>query len=162
MKLIKFTLSSFILLAIGFPELLAQESISASGGSASGNGGGVSYSVGQVVYTTNTGTGGSVAQGVQQTYQITVISGIESAKNINLSFEVYPNPAINFLTLKVDGEVQQPFSVSLYDLYGKLISTQKIVSNETRIEMRNLIPATYFLKVSDTVGEIKTFKIIKK
>jgi hypothetical protein len=40
-----------------------------AGGEATGSGGSVSYSVGQVVYTTNTGINGSVAQGVQQPYE---------------------------------------------------------------------------------------------
>jgi hypothetical protein len=53
----------------------AQEAIPAGGGNASGSGGSASYSVGQVVYTTNTGTNGSAAQGVQQPYEISVVSG---------------------------------------------------------------------------------------
>ena len=40
--------------------------LSASGGDATGSGGSVAYSVGQIVYTTPTGTTGSVAQGVEQ------------------------------------------------------------------------------------------------
>ena len=40
--------------------------LSASGGDATGSGGSVAYSVGQIVYTTSTGTTGSVAQGVEQ------------------------------------------------------------------------------------------------
>ena len=66
--------------------LQAQEVISSSGGNVSGSGGSVSYSVGQVVYTTNTGTNGSVAQGVQQPYEISVVTGIEEATNINLIY----------------------------------------------------------------------------
>ena len=43
-----------ILLSASFAQ--AQESANASGGDATGNGGTVAYSVGQVVYTTNTGS----------------------------------------------------------------------------------------------------------
>jgi len=50
--------------------LQAQETIPASGGKASGSGGTASYSFGQVVYTTYTGTNGLVAQGVQQPFEI--------------------------------------------------------------------------------------------
>ena len=38
--------------------LKAQETTDASGGEASGSGGTVSYSVGQIVYTTSSGTNG--------------------------------------------------------------------------------------------------------
>ena len=44
----------------------AQQATTATGGNASGSGGTVAYSVGQIVYTTNTGSTGSVAQGMQQ------------------------------------------------------------------------------------------------
>ena len=45
--------------------MYSQETIPASGGAAIGSGGTSSYSVGQLVYTTNTGSG-TVTQGVQQ------------------------------------------------------------------------------------------------
>ena len=44
----------------------AQDAIPATGGDATGSGGSASYTVGQIGYTTNTGTNGSVAEGVQQ------------------------------------------------------------------------------------------------
>ncbi|MDB9721158.1 hypothetical protein OAA67_04695 [Winogradskyella sp.] len=43
----------------------AQEIILASGGNATGSGGSVSYSIGQVFYNTNTSTEGSIEEGVQ-------------------------------------------------------------------------------------------------
>ena len=48
--------------------LYAQEGFSTSGGQALGTAGSSSYTVGQTVYGTYTGSNGSVAQGVQQAY----------------------------------------------------------------------------------------------
>ena len=48
----------------------AQTSSNAAGGDATGTGGSVAYSLGQPFYITYTGSNSSVAQGVQQTYQI--------------------------------------------------------------------------------------------
>ena len=45
--------------------LYAQEGFSASGGQALGTAGSSSYTVGQTVYDTYTGSTGSVAQGIQ-------------------------------------------------------------------------------------------------
>src|SRR6056297_978638 len=70
-------LIAMLLFGPGLTGANAQQAMPASGGDASGSGGFVSYSVGQVVYTTHTGANGSVAQGVQQTYEIAVESGIE-------------------------------------------------------------------------------------
>ena len=76
----------------------AQNAIPASGANGSGAGGTISYTVGQVVYTTSTGTMGSVAQGVQQPYEISVVTSLEEAKDFSLEFVVYPNPATDFLS----------------------------------------------------------------
>ena len=67
---------SVLLLGLGLTTQ-AQEVTTTTGGNASGSGGTVTYSVGQIVYATNTGTNGSVAQGVQQTYEISIVLGIE-------------------------------------------------------------------------------------
>jgi hypothetical protein len=91
-----------ILLLCGFSlTIQAQNTIPTSGGNANGSGGSVSYTVGQIVYTTNLGTNGSSAQGVQQPYEISVIAGIEEASTITLEVMVYPNPSTDFIKLIV-------------------------------------------------------------
>ena len=157
----KLKLSAILFLGLGLTGLQAQESIPASGGNASGNDGTVSYTIGQVVYTTNTGTNGSVAQGVQQPYEISVVSAIEQAKDINLICSAYPNPTTDFITLKVENYNNVSLSYQLFDINGKLLENKKLTGNETTISMENLVPATYFLKVTDNNKEVKIFKIIK-
>ena len=157
-------LSAVLLLGLGLTGLQAQESINATGGNTSGSGGSASYSVGQVVYTTNTGTNGSVAEGVQQAFEISVLTGLEEAKGINLSVTAYPNPTTDYLTLEVDASTMhstQSMMYQLYDMQGKLLQSEKITGNETSIVMSNLVPATYFVKVVQGNKEVKTFKIIK-
>jgi hypothetical protein len=160
----KLKLSAVLLLGLGLTGLQAQEAITATDGNASGSGGSVSYSVGQIVYTTNTGTNGSVAQGVQQPYEISVVTGLKEAKGINLICSAYPNPTTDFINLKVDASTTlsiQSMSYQLFDINGKLLENKKIEGNETSIVMSNLVPATYFLKVTHDNQEVKTFKIIK-
>ena len=53
--------------------IYSQETIPTSGGEATGSGGSSSYSVGQMVYTTNT-SGGTVTQGVQQSIELFTLS----------------------------------------------------------------------------------------
>lgn len=134
--------------------------ITAAGGNATGTGGSASYSVGQLVYTTATGSNGSVAQGVQQPYEINVISGIEDIYGIEL-FMAYPNPVGNSLILKIENNELDLFSYQLYNLTGSLIRSSKISSLETSINMAELIPSTYFLRIYIDNKEVKTFKIIK-
>lgn len=150
---------SVLLLGLGLTAQ-AQQATTATGGDASGSGGTVAYSLGQIVYTTNTGTNGSVAQGVQQPYEISIVLGIED-NSINLELVAYPNPTTNFLTLNVGKAELSTLNFQLYDILGKLIESRKIISSTETIGMANLPSATYFLKVSNNNNEVKTFKIIK-
>jgi hypothetical protein len=162
MRYKKLKLSAALLLGLGLTGLNAQEAITAAGGNASGSEGSVSYSVGQVVYITNTGTNGSVAGGVQQPFEISVVTEIKEANDITLQCSVYPNPTTDFLTLKVENFSFLTLTFQLYDVNGKLLENKEITVNETSIAMSNLAPATYFLAVYEGNREVKKFKIIKK
>ncbi|MEI6751623.1 MAG: T9SS type A sorting domain-containing protein [Paludibacter sp.] len=141
--------------------LQAQSASTATGGNATGSGGTVSYSVGQTGYTTNTGTTGTVAQGVQQPYEISVVAGIEEAKAITLDCTAYPNPTTDFLRLKVLDYDTVNLTYQIYDSSGKQLVNRKVEGSETTISMQGLVCGSYFLKVTDNKQEIKTFKIIK-
>ena len=150
---------SVLLLGLGL-SAQCQQTATATGGNASGIGGTISYSVGQIVYTTYTGSNGSVAQGVQQPYEISIVQGIEE-NSIQLELTAYPNPTTNYLTLNVGNFQLSTLSFQLYDISGKLIESRKIISSSETIAMENLPTATYFLKVNNNNNEVKIFKIIK-
>jgi hypothetical protein len=138
----------------------AQQGFTAAGGGASGGGGTAAYSVGQIVYTSNTGAGGSVAQGVQQPYEISIVLGVEDHQ-ISLNMKVYPNPTSDFLILNVGNFELSTLNFELYDISGKLLERKKITSITETISLVNLPSSTYFLKVTSNNEEIKTFKVIK-
>lgn len=154
-------LSAVLLLGLGLTGLQAQESVNATGGNASGSGGSASYSVGQVVYTTNTGTTGSVAQGVQQPFEISVVTAIEEAKGVNLLISAFPNPTTDFLQLHVESEKLKDLSFHLYDMSGKLLQAKILTGTVTQIDMSSYVPSIYFVRVISGSQSIKVFKIIK-
>jgi len=140
----------------------------ASGGDVSASGGSVSYTVGQVTYTMHTGSDGSVTQKIQQVYKITVESGLDHTGDITLQCAAYPNPAKDYLILKIndhgqtkDGLPQQKLSLQLYGIRGNIIETRKITATETTIPLTRLAAGSYFLKIFSDNTPIKTFKIIK-
>jgi hypothetical protein len=162
MKHKRLKLSALLFLGLGLTGLQAQTSVNATGGNASGSGGSASYSVGQLAYTTNTGTNGSVSEGVQQPFEISVVTGIEEAKDIFLNVSAYPNPTTDYLELKVENLQLSELSYKLYDIRGKVYQNKEIGNSITKIEMQNLPQGIYFIKVIDTKNkEFKTFKIIK-
>jgi len=164
MNIEKLKFIALLLFVAGLTGLDAQIVVPATGGNALGVGGSVSYSVGQVVYTACTGANGSVAQGVQQPFEISTLTGLNEVKGKSLSCSIYPNPTIDFVQLKVDVSTTfsiQAMSYQIFDTQGKLLESKKLESNITNIAMNNFGTATYFLKVLKGNKEIETFKIIK-
>lgn len=149
-------LLSMLLVSFG---LRAQVSVNAAAGNAMGDGGSVSFSVGQMTFSANVGPNGSVTQGVQQPYEISVLSVAEQAENINLS--VYPNPSTDYLYLTTSDEISG-LSYQLFDMNGRLMKSEKIIGNQTIIDMQDLVSATYFVKVNQGNKTVKSFKVIKK
>lgn len=157
----KIKIFTFFSLCIIRLTLEAQIATITTGGDASSSKGIVAYSVGQVVYTIKDGTTGSVEQGVQQAYEISIAAELQEIKGINLTVSAYPNPTIDFLNLKIENFNNKNLSYQLFDINGKLLQTEKVKADKTSIVMSNLPPATYFIKVIQNNKEVQTFKIIK-
>ena len=142
-------------------EVNAQEVIPAGGGTAEGNGGKLTFTVGQLLYCTNMGSGGTVSEGVQQPYEIWVYSGVEETSDVSLTCSVFPNPVGEKLTLQIRDLKNIKLSFHLYDANGRTIENNTIEKEETQISVKNLLPGTYFLKVISNEKDVKKFKIIK-
>lgn len=138
----------------------AQESVNASGGDGSGSGGSVAYSIGQIVYTTVADSSGSIAQGVQHTYEIYTVGIKETVWNISL--KAFPNPTSENLTLQISEYNNEKLSYHIYDIQGKQLNSGQIVSQQTHISMNSLPSATYFINVvTQDNRKVQSFKIIK-
>jgi len=138
----------------------AQESANASGRDATGSGGTVAYSVGQVVYTTTTDASGTVSQGVQQAYEIFTVGIKETALNISLT--AFPNPTMDNLTLQINDYNNEKLAFKLYDMQGKMLNSEQINAQQTQINTSSLPSATYFIDVVNHENKkVQTFKINK-
>ena len=114
-----------------------------------------------MMYHYFSGTSGSVAHGVQQPFEFTVISGVDEPYGISLSLSVYPNPTTDLIKLKVNDFTLPRMAYQLFDLTGKLIESQIIVEQEIEIFMGNLPSGIYILRVLDGRSELKSFRIVK-
>jgi hypothetical protein len=139
----------------------AQDSVVASGGDATGSGGTVSYSVGQVVYASASSSSGSLSLGVQHAFEISSLSNLGFTA-LSLSAVVYPNPASDRIVLYLRDSALTDLSYVLYDLSGKGLSSGLVQKSETAIALQNVESGVYILKVNQNSIELKTFKIIKK
>lgn len=156
---------TLLMVMVGITGLHAQVVIPSTGGTVFGSGGSVSYTVGEVIYTTIIGTNGSSSQGVQQAIEITTLTKLIEPKGVNIICSAYPNPATAVVKLKVDNYTaigMQQLSYQLYNLKGELIDSKIIRTNLTSIVMSKLSSTTYLLKVIQGGNEIELFRIIKK
>lgn len=158
---IKRTFMSLLVGCLCFSFLQGQSTIPATGGNATGSGGTATYTVGQMTYKTFSEPTGSVAQGVQQPYEISVVTAIENTEGITLEYKVYPNPTSGQIILTIKPFDGVNFRYRIYDLNGILLQDMKIESDETEISLGNLSSSVYFLNVLINNMEVKTFRIIK-
>ena len=162
MKQIIRTLYTLLLCSLCPQITEGQEAIPATGGTATGAGGSATYTVGQVVYHQFTGSTGFIIQGVQQPWEISIVTAIENTEDITLDCIVYPNPTEGSLKLVIGSFEDDNMSFRLFNMNGILIQDFKIEEKETIILMDNLRSGIYFLKVIKNNLEVKVFKIVKK
>lgn len=152
--------SSFILAFFIFTLTLNGQCIFLSGGSnASGISGSISYSIGQTAYSFTKDSKGSVSEGIQQSFDNYSI--INPAQNPNIKFSIFPNPTSDYLNIKIDDFADWDMSYRLYDINGKSIVSNVIISTNTIINTSQIIPGTYILTIVNTDKEIKSYTVIK-
>jgi hypothetical protein len=146
-------------MVLAFNKVLAQEVIATSGNTISNSQGEVSYTVGQIVFTTNTASEGSIAQGVHQTYDSETLSNSEPT--VNFEVLIYPNPTKNDINIKVNSSVQNNLNYELFDIQGRIIHSQRVEFDNTKISLSTLPASIYLLQIKSDNKILKTFKIIK-
>ena len=141
--------------------LLAQEALVAGGGVATDGSAVVSYSVGQVAFQTVTNGNASVAEGVQQPFEISQITHVGDIPSEAMSCAVYPNPSTGYLVLKVQFDRLSGVSYRRCTAEGRLLKSENVIKSQTNIPLDNFIPSIYFLTILRDNFEVKTFQVIK-
>lgn len=140
--------------------LKGQQVISSAGGSATGVGVQLSWTVGEPVIATLTGSSAILTQGFHQS-KLT-ITAIDPALYPELELSVFPNPVSTSLKLQITGDQYKNLSYRLYNIEGKTILSKTIQASPEMINMELYTSGTYLLKVlRDETVPVKTFKIIK-
>ena len=81
--------------------------------------------------------------------------------------EVYPNPATEFIEIKLFGDEARKFKIDIISMAGNIINTGSIEFVDKyyylqRVEVDQFKPGFYFVRVVSTDGKIsRTFKIEK-
>jgi hypothetical protein len=152
---------SLLILSVAFCatiQIQAQNNTVSAGADAEGSNGSISYSIGQVGYTSATGINGSINQGVQQPYDYDVITGIEHTE---IELNLYPNPTIGQVNLTIADSRTQEYSLSLYDATGRLIMQNSQLNDVNSFSMESYSAGTYTLSVFKKEELVKSFRIIR-
>lgn len=148
------------LVVIPFGVTKAQTALLATGTTATGASGIVTYSVGQTAYSQK-GANLQVLEGVQVAYEITTLD-VDNESIMEKKILLYPNPVRDFLNVDFGKENFQNSHYVLFDSQGKLLKTGTISQPKTELNMAELPTAVYIIQVFQDKKNIKTFKIIKK
>ncbi len=74
------------------------------------------------------------------------------------SINIYPNPAVNFVTINSDSTIN---SIQLYDVQGRLLQTKIENQTEVTFDISNQSNGIYFFKIQSDNG-VKVVKLIKE
>ena len=121
-------------------------------------GGSVSYSVGQIDYSSASGTNGNSNEGVQQPFEFYDATAGIPFESIDVS--LYPNPTHDAVILQMDA-VTPGTQFVLSDAKGKIVSTGSVTSEETKLDMQHLSSGVYQLHIQNTSMTLSTIKIVK-
>ncbi len=154
-------IKSLLILSIAFCatiQIQAQNNTVSAGADAEGSNGSISYSIGQVVYTSTTGINGSINQGVQQPYDYDVITGIEHSE---IELTLYPNPTLGQVNLTIADFRTKEYSLSLFDAKGRLLMQTSKLNELNSFSMESYAAGAYTLSVCKKDELIKSFRIIR-
>jgi len=102
--------------------------------------------------------------GCEETSQVTTYNegttGLDNAPATNIELNIYPNPFKDATTVDF-GRVIKEATIRVVDVYGKLIETHKLESQDTYIIKRNTkASGVYFMEIKIEGQELQIFKLV--
>ncbi|MEO6328568.1 MAG: T9SS type A sorting domain-containing protein [Ginsengibacter sp.] len=84
-------------------------------------------------------------------------------RDIKNKVKIYPNPFQSSLNIEFGDSNPSQKIITLFDVNGRSISTQKTSQNLTRINVRQLIKGSYIIRIQDINGKIVySGKVVKE
>lgn len=138
----------------------AQSTMVAAGGNAIGPTAQVSYTIGQVVYTSQYNSDAIVDQGVQHSIEIYPVSIGKEESECSLS--VFPNPTCESITISLGIAVRYQGEWSIIDIHGKQVLSQEYDSPSMTISLTDLPTGSYTLLIRDAISNKQQIYTVKK
>jgi hypothetical protein len=104
-------------------------------------------------------TNGTVNGGDSTHYYYHTVTGIKDLTQEENCVSVFPNPVKDELTINLNNSITNILiTISVFDIYGKEILSQQVLSANTKLNTSNLPQGIYFVKVAtDRDSVVKKF-----
>lgn len=161
MKKPKFTLLGILMLTCLFAngQTAPRQLVSSAGETFKNSICQIDWSIGELSTETYTGNINMITQGFHQ--GIYIITSIEQISDLQLEITAFPNPAADFIYVKIGSEEIENFQFSISDMSGNIIQTGKFTENQQQISLAGKSTGTYMLYLFFENNLVKSFKIIK-
>lgn len=156
-----FLLFCFLLLThLSYSQSLDQHVIGSAGNfSATSSSTTLSWTVGEMITTTESSGNAILTQGFQQPVLVNPLS-INSTNPNAFSLQVFPNPSLEQITIQKDQK--ENLKAELIDILGQVIGQYSLQDSQTQIDLSQLPSANYLLRIRSLDNEpLQTFKIQK-
>lgn len=146
-------------------QTVERDVLSNGGGSFSGSGFQVDYTVGELAVNTLTNLTYTLTQGFQQPLYDTLTS-IFQLEDTEYTIFCYPNPVNDIFTLELFGGKLTDARLELMDLNGRILLEDNIIYHSDHYmhsyNIEDLPPNFYFLSILSDNRQIAGYKLIKK
>ncbi|MDB5282192.1 MAG: hypothetical protein JWO06_1267, partial [Bacteroidota bacterium] len=85
-------------------------------------------------------------------YNNVTVTGVNQLSDIGADISVYPNPASNTLTIANYNTGTPHLILSVYDISGRVVTSQQITGNTSYLNVKNFAPGFYQLLFEDGKG----------
>lgn len=144
---------------------LEPQSLNSAGTKMTQSNGSLSFTVGELVVTTQMDSqGNSLGGGFTTGATLTTVSVQEPDVRI-LNVNVFPNPTSGLVTVSIQQTNLSQLVLEIIDLNGKVLSSEKYngINNSININTASWISGIYFLNLKTSQSQLLgTYKIVKQ
>jgi hypothetical protein len=138
---------------------ISQDVIAFAGENSKNTNGSLSWTIGEIETETINNSTTILTQGFQQGN--ISINSISELPGSEITIRVFPNPASSFVILEVDSKSSADLHFELYSLDGQLLLSRDLTTLQEFIDVQNLAPSIYILKVFNARNVFNVFEIVK-
>lgn len=150
--------TAIFLSSLTYAQQISPYVIAPAGSEGAGNEIHLQWTLGELMTQTFGGADLLLTQGFHQPYMLVTSIG-EPGHDIRV--EAYPNPATDFVHIRLQEPDYADFKFRLFDEQGRQVSSNKLEGIITEVSLKGKQAGVYFLVITKTNQEVSIFKIIK-